>query len=50
MRVILVGFPGSGKSSVGKKLAAKLGCDFVDLDDALGSLPCFYSRFLCEIQ
>ena len=34
MRVILVGFPGSGKSSVGKKLAAKLGCEFVDLDDA----------------
>lgn len=34
MRVILVGFPGSGKSSVGKKLAAKLGCDFLDLDDA----------------
>ena len=34
MRIILVGFPGCGKSSVGKKLAAKLGCDFVDLDDA----------------
>ena len=34
MRVILVGFPGCGKSSAGKKLAAKLGYNFVDLDDA----------------
>ena len=34
MRVILVGFPGCGKSSVGKKLASKLGYGFVDLDEA----------------
>ena len=50
MRVILVGFPGSGKSSVGKKLAAKLGCEFVDLDDAFEeeyhvSIPDFFAKY-----
>ena len=50
MRIILVGFPGSGKSSVGKKLAAKLGCDFVDLDDAFEeayhvSIPDFFAKY-----
>lgn len=33
MRIFLVGFMASGKSSVGKKLANKLGLSFVDLDD-----------------
>jgi shikimate kinase len=33
MRIFLVGFMASGKSSVGKKLANKLGMPFVDLDD-----------------
>ena len=50
MRVILVGVPGSGKSSVGKKLAAKLGCDFVDLDEAFEeeyriSIPVFFQKY-----
>ena len=50
MRVILVGFPGSGKSSVGKKLAAKLGCEFVDLDNAFEeeyhvSIPDFFQKY-----
>ncbi len=31
-KIFLVGYMGSGKSSVGKKLAAKIGYDFVDLD------------------
>jgi len=30
--VILTGFMGSGKSSVGRRLAKRLGCPFVDLD------------------
>lgn len=30
--LFLIGFMGSGKTTVGKKLAAKLGFDFVDLD------------------
>lgn len=32
MRVYIIGFMGSGKSSAGKRLASKLGCRFVDLD------------------
>jgi shikimate kinase len=30
--IVLVGMPGSGKSSVGRRLAAKLGLPFVDAD------------------
>ncbi len=33
MRVFLVGFMASGKSSAGKKMSKKLGLPFVDLDD-----------------
>ena len=32
MRVILIGFMGVGKTSVGKKLAKKLNFDFIDTD------------------
>ncbi len=35
MRVFLVGYMGSGKTTAGKKLAAKAGCKFVDLDVAV---------------
>jgi len=34
-RVILVGFMGAGKTSVGERIAAALGWRFVDLDDAI---------------
>lgn len=34
-RVLLVGFMGSGKSSVGRKLAERMGWRFVDFDDAI---------------
>jgi len=33
--VILIGFMGSGKSSVGKLLADKLQCKFIDMDDEI---------------
>jgi len=32
MNIVLIGYRGSGKSSIGKKLAAKLWLDFVDSD------------------
>ena len=31
-RIVLVGFPGAGKSTVGKALAHKMGLEFFDLD------------------
>ena len=34
-RVVLVGFMGSGKSTVGRLLASRLGWSFVDLDEAV---------------
>lgn len=34
-RIVIVGFMGAGKSSVGRELARLLGCAFVDLDDAI---------------
>lgn len=33
--IILVGFMGTGKTTVGKKLAEKLNMDFLDLDDVI---------------
>jgi shikimate kinase/3-dehydroquinate synthase len=36
MDVVLVGLPGSGKTEVGRRLAARLDAAFVDLDAAIG--------------
>lgn len=49
-RIVLVGFPGCGKSTVGKKLAAKLSYGFVDLDNAIEeayhlSIPEFFAKY-----
>lgn len=33
MHIVLLGYMGSGKSTVGKKLAEKLHVDFIDLDE-----------------
>ncbi|MEZ5085445.1 MAG: shikimate kinase [Tessaracoccus sp.] len=35
MSIVLVGAPGAGKSSVGKRLARKLGLNFVDVDQRI---------------
>ncbi len=37
MIVYLVGMPGSGKSTVGRELARRLGVPFVDLDDEIAA-------------
>lgn len=49
-RIVLVGFPGSGKSTVGKRLAAQLGLNFVDLDRKIEekyklSIPDFFAKY-----
>ncbi len=33
MRIYLIGFPGSGKTTIGKRLARLLGYSFIDLDE-----------------
>lgn len=38
MRIFLVGYMGSGKSSIGRPLAKRLGLDFVDTDTELERL------------
>ena len=35
MKIFLIGFMGSGKTTIGKKLAARLNCSFIDLDHVL---------------
>lgn len=35
MNIVLIGFMGSGKTSVGRLLARKLGSNFVDLDERI---------------
>ena len=46
--LILIGMPGSGKSTVGKQLAARLGRTFVDADEEIvarvGQIPVFFQR------
>jgi shikimate kinase len=34
-KIVLIGFMGSGKTTIGKKLANQLGLSFVDLDEAI---------------
>lgn len=34
-QIILVGMPGSGKSTLGRRLAALLNCPFIDLDEII---------------
>lgn len=34
MKIFLIGYMGSGKSSAGARIARKLGFDFIDLDEA----------------
>lgn len=50
MKIYLVGFMGSGKTTVGKQLARKLGYAFEDLDDSIEhkyktSIPLIFSKY-----
>lgn len=49
MKVVLLGYMASGKSSVGRLLADKFGHDFIDLDDEIASrigmdIPTIFSK------
>ncbi|MCQ2279231.1 MAG: shikimate kinase [Bacteroidales bacterium] len=49
-RIVIVGFPGAGKSSVGRRLAARLNWNFVDTDTYFESkyhisIPDFFSKY-----
>lgn len=59
--VVLVGFSGSGKTTVGRELAIRLGLEFVDLDSAVeqkyhASIPHIFQKYgesvfrQCEYQ
>ena len=48
--VVLIGFMGTGKTSIGKILATKLGCAFVDLDhkieaDSKMTIPKIFEKY-----
>ena len=50
MRIYLTGYMGSGKSTIGKKLATKLGFLFIDLDNLIESkyritIPDIFSKY-----
>ena len=38
--IVLVGFMGSGKSSIGRELARRFGAPFVDVDERIESAAC----------
>lgn len=50
MRIYLVGYMYAGKTTIGKALSKKLGCDFLDLDNAFEehyktSIPLFFEKY-----
>jgi shikimate kinase len=45
-KVVLVGLMGSGKTTVGRRLAARLGLPFVDADEAVEA---FSGRTVAEL-
>ena len=46
--IVLIGFMGSGKTTLGRRLAAALGVDFIDLDERLEAASGCSIRVLVE--
>ncbi len=42
MRLYLIGMPGCGKSSLGKKLASHLNYEFIDMDEYIEKKACMF--------
>ncbi len=42
MRLYLIGMPGCGKSTLGKKLSKKLNYDFIDMDNYIEQKACMF--------
>lgn len=42
MKIYLIGMPGCGKSSLGKKLAQKLNYEFIDMDEYIEKKACMF--------
>ncbi len=50
MNIFLIGFMGSGKSTIGKKLASRMKRDFVDLDQVLSELENLSVQSIFELK
>lgn len=42
MRIYLIGMPGSGKSTLGKKLSARLNYKYIDMDNYIEEKACMF--------
>ena len=42
MRIYLIGMPGCGKSTLGKKLSEKLNYEFIDMDNYIEKNACMF--------
>jgi shikimate kinase len=42
MKIYLIGMPGCGKSTLGKRLAEKLNLDFIDMDNYIEKQACMF--------
>lgn len=48
MRLYLIGMPGCGKSTLGKKLAEKLNYEFIDMDHYIEKQACMFVEEIFE--
>ena len=49
MRIYLIGMPGCGKSTLGKKLSKRLNYDFIDMDTYIEKKACMFIDEIFEL-